>query len=73
MMIDYAVIYTMILVGSVTAGMVLMLNGVVQLLVRNKTGVWKDGGAHLVAGVVVVGVSVVVLVVSGLINVPPPD
>jgi len=37
--------YFTILMGSYIAGMVLMLNGAVQLAVRNKTGPWKEGGA----------------------------
>jgi hypothetical protein len=72
-MIDYTLICTMILLGSLIAGMVLMVNGVVQLLVRNKTGLWKVGGANLVAGIVVAGVSIAVLVALGLMNIPPPD
>jgi len=36
--------YFTILMGSYIAGMVLMLNGAVQLAVRNKTGPWKEGG-----------------------------
>jgi formate/nitrite transporter FocA (FNT family) len=72
-MIDYTLICTMILLGSLIAGMVLALNGVVQLCVRKKTGPWKDGGANLVAGIIVVGVSIVVLVALGLMNIPPPD
>jgi hypothetical protein len=46
-----------ILIASTTAGMVLLLNGVVQLAVRNKTGPWKDGGASLLAGAIVAVVS----------------
>jgi len=65
-MIDYTLIYIVILLGSFIAGMVLMVNGVVQLLVRNKTGPWKDGGANLVAGIIVAVVSIVVLVGLGM-------
>jgi hypothetical protein len=72
-MIDYTLIYTMILLGSLIAGIVLMVNGVVQLLVRNKTGLWKDGGANLVAGIIVAGVSMLVLVALGLMSIPPPN
>jgi len=72
-MIDYDLIYTVILLGSFIAGMVLMVNGVVQLLVRNKTGPWKDGGANSVAGIIVAGVSIVVLVRLGMMNIPPPN
>jgi hypothetical protein len=72
-MIDYTLICAVILLGSLIAGMVLIVNGVVQLLVRNKTGPWKDGGANLVAGIIVAGVSIVVLVALGLMNIPPPD
>jgi hypothetical protein len=53
--------YEFILYSSSIAGMVLLLNGVVQLAVRNKTGPWKDGGASLLAGIIVVGVSLGVL------------
>lgn len=71
-MINYEVIYTVILLGSFIAGMVLMVNGVVQLLVRNKTGPWKDGGANLVAGIIVAVVSLVVMVGIGMMDIPPP-
>jgi len=40
------------------AGLVLLFNGVVQLCVRKKTGPWKEGGASLLAGAIIVGVSV---------------
>jgi hypothetical protein len=53
--------YEFILFCSSIAGMVLLLNGVVQLAVRNKTGPWKDGGASLLAGIIVAGVSLGVL------------
>jgi hypothetical protein len=46
------------------AGMVLLLNGVVQLCVRNKTGPWKEGGASLLAGAIVVGVPLGFLLVG---------
>jgi hypothetical protein len=71
-MINYDVIYTLILLGAFIAGMVLMVNGVVQLLVRNKTGPWKDGGANLVAGIIVAGVSIIVMVGIGMMDIPPP-
>ena len=71
-MINYDVIYTLILLGAFIAGMVLMVNGVVQLLVRNKTGPWKDGGAKLLAGIIVAAVSIVVMVGIGMMNIPPP-
>jgi hypothetical protein len=48
------------------AGTVLMLNGAVQLCVRNKTGPWKEGGASLLAGAIVVGVPLGVLLASVL-------
>jgi hypothetical protein len=72
-MINYDLIYFVTLLGSFISGMVLMVNGVVQLLVRNKTGPWKDGGANFVAGIIVAGVSIVVLVGLGMMNIPPPD
>jgi len=37
------------------AGLVVLLNGVVQVCVRNKTGRWKEGGASVLAGVIVAG------------------
>jgi hypothetical protein len=46
------------------AGTVLMLNGVVGLCVRNKTGPWKEGGASLLAGAIVVGVPLGILLAS---------
>ena len=60
--------YFTILMGSYIAGMVLMLNGAVQLAVRNKTGPWKEGGGNFVTGIIVAGVSIGLLV--GLILVP---
>jgi fructose-1,6-bisphosphatase/inositol monophosphatase family enzyme len=71
-MIDYTLICTMILLGSLIAGMVLMVNGVVQLLVRNKTGPWKDGGANFLAGIIVAGVSLGVMVWLGPRLIGPP-
>jgi hypothetical protein len=35
------------------AGLILLFNGVVQVCVRNKTGKWKEGGASLLAGVII--------------------
>jgi predicted phage tail protein len=40
------------------AGLVLLFNGVVQLCVRKKTGPWREGGASLLAGAIIAGVSV---------------
>jgi hypothetical protein len=48
------------------AGTVLLLNGAVGLCVRNKTGPWKEGGASLLAGAIVVGVPLGVLLASVL-------
>jgi predicted phage tail protein len=42
-------------------GLVLAFNGVVQLSVRKKTGPWKEGGASLLAGAIITGVSVFVV------------
>jgi hypothetical protein len=55
-----------ILVGFFIAGLVLAFNGVVQLFVRNKTGPWKDGGANFLAGAIIAGVSIGVLVMVGM-------
>ena len=43
----------------ILVGLVLVFNGLVQLCVRSKTGPWKDGGASLLAGVLLAGVAVV--------------
>ena len=51
------------------AGMVLLLNGVVGLCVRKKTGPWKEGGASLLAGAIVAGVSLGMLL-GGLFWLP---
>jgi hypothetical protein len=48
-------LYVLFVLGI--AGMVLVLNGVVGLCVRNKTGPWKEGGASLLVGAIVAGVS----------------
>jgi len=53
--------YLDILFVLAIAGTVLLLNGVVGLCVRNKTGPWKEGGASLLAGAIVAGVSLVLL------------
>jgi uncharacterized membrane protein len=42
----------------ILVGLVLVFNGLVELSVRNRTGPWKEGGASLLAGVILVGVSV---------------
>ena len=47
--------------GFSIAGLVLLFNGVVQLSVRKKTGPWKEGGASLLAGAIITGVSVFVV------------
>jgi hypothetical protein len=55
------------------AGIVLALNGLVQLAVRNKIGRWKDGGASLLTGVIVAGVLIAVMVLwLGQRLIPPP-
>jgi hypothetical protein len=43
----------------ILVGLVLVFNGLVQLRVRNRTRPWKEGGASLLAGVILAGVSVV--------------
>jgi len=40
------------------AGVLLVFIGVVQVAVRKKTGLWKDGGANLLAGLIVAGVCI---------------
>jgi hypothetical protein len=47
-----------LLIGFFIAGLVLAFNGVGQLGVREETGWWKEGGASLLAGVIIVGVSI---------------
>ena len=55
-----------ILLALAIAGMVLLLNGVVGLCVRNKTGPWKEGGASLLAGAIIAGASIGMLVLVGM-------
>jgi len=55
-----------ILVVLAIAGTVLLLNGVVGLCVRNKTGRWKEGGGSLLVGAIAVAVPLAVLLVSVL-------
>jgi len=43
----------------VLVGLVLIFNGLVQLSVRNRSGPWKEGGASLLAGVILAAVSIV--------------
>jgi len=59
-----------ILIALATAGMVLLLSGVVGLCVRNKTGPWKEGGASLLAGAIVTAVSLMI-VVTRITYLPP--
>ena len=47
--------YYSLVMGAYIAGIVLMLNGAVQLAVRNRKGLWKEGGANFVTGVIVAG------------------
>jgi len=51
--------FSLMCLGSATAGPVLALNGVVQLCVRKKTGRWKEGGASLLAGAIIAVVHLV--------------
>lgn len=60
-----------ILVGFFIAGLVLAFNGMVQLCVRNKTGPWKEGGASLLAGAIILGVSIGVLVIIEMMVIRP--
>ena len=46
---------------AMIAGLVILFSGVVHLCVREKTGPWKEGGASLLAGAIIVGVSVSVV------------
>ena len=48
--------YDWLFFSLVIAGLVLFFNGVVQLSVRKETGPWKEGGASLLAGIIVAGV-----------------
>jgi predicted phage tail protein len=53
------------------AGLVLALNGVVQLCVKKKTGPWKEGGASLLAGAIIAGVSLFGAVLAVVSWTPP--
>jgi len=59
-----------VLVGFFIAGLVLAFNGVVQLFVRNKTGPWKEGGANFLAGAIIAGVSIGVLMMLAIGRIP---
>jgi hypothetical protein len=48
-------------IGFVITGLVLLFDGVVQLCVRKKISPWKEGGASLLAGAIIVGVCVLVM------------
>jgi len=39
----------MLQLGSTTAAIVLVLNGLMQLAVRNKTGSWKEGERNCIS------------------------
>ena len=51
--------------GSI-AGVLLIVSGGVQLAVRKKTGLWKEDGAKLLAGFIVAGVFIGLVVWSML-------
>ena len=51
-----------ILMGFYTAGLVLAFHGAVELAVRKKTGAWKEGGANFLAGGIIAGVAIGVMV-----------
>jgi hypothetical protein len=53
--------YFSLVLGANIAGIVIAFNGVVHLCVRKKTGPWKEGGASLLAGAIIVVVSVFVM------------
>jgi hypothetical protein len=53
--------------GFIIAGPVLLFDGAVQVCVREKTGPWKEGGASLLAGAIIVGVCVLVMWLPGLL------
>jgi hypothetical protein len=69
---DYGSILAGVWLATIIAGTVLMLNGVVQLAVRNKTGPWKEGGANFLAGIIVAGVSIGLMVWLGPRLIGPP-
>ena len=69
---DYRSLVAGVWLAVVIAGIVLMLNGALQLAVRNKTGPWKDGGATFLAGIIVAGVSIGLMVWLGFRLIPPP-
>ena len=50
------------------AGLVVLFSGLVQVCVRNKTGKWKEGGASLLAGVIIAGTPAVLLLVGFLVS-----
>ena len=68
---DYRLILTGVWLATGIAGIVVMLNGAVKLAVRNKTGPWKDGGADLLAGIIVAGVSIGLMVCLAFRLIPP--
>lgn len=69
---DYYYIMTSVWFATIVSGMVLALNGVVRLAVRNREGPWKDGGASLFAGVIVAGLAIGLMLWIGDRLIPPP-
>jgi hypothetical protein len=53
-------------IGFLIAGLVLAFSGMAQLCVRKKTSPWKEGGASLLAGAIIVGVSVFWACLAGI-------
>jgi hypothetical protein len=66
-------IYELIWWYLLIVGLVLLFNGAVQLYVRKKTGAWKEGGASLLAGIIVVGVTIGLMFWLWPIYIPLPD
>jgi hypothetical protein len=57
----------LVIYSFLIAGPLLLFNGAVQLCVRKKTGLWKEGLATLLAGAIIAGVPILLVYLVGLL------
>ena len=50
--------YATILLGTYIAGLIVAITGIVKLTTRKLSRKWSEGGAELVAGLIVTGIAI---------------